>query len=264
MKQCIVLFSVLFSFIGGYAQTEEELRQEILKYQKCYNSWSIPLSDSQSTIKGKKIDYTQEVNYRKATFLIADKNAEKDLPASIEQINVQYSKQEKSFHILAHGLIDRYLTSTNGVAVGGYSFKPEDMAELILQKMRNYEILLKTMNEPFTVVIHSCKAGMGTNSFAQQLSAVLAGKVSDVAVIASPDLVWPCIKNGQYKEVIGPTRAHLSRQDFKGENWIVFKDGKAYMDGTPDYNETVQKYLMHERKQILKRVADKFRKVNGL
>ena len=264
MKSYIILFGIFFCSVMTYAQTAEEIRQEILEYQKCYNSWSIPLSNTHSNINGTNVKYIQETNYKKATFLIADEKVEKALPASIKDINIRYSKQEKSFHILAHGLTDSYLASTKEVAIGDYSFKAEEMAELILEKMRKYEILLKTMNEPFTVVIHSCKAGMGANSFAQQLSAVLAEKVSDVAVVASPDLIWPHMKNGQYKELIAPTRAHADRTDFEGENWIVFKDGKAYMDGTPDYNETVQKYLTHEQKQILKRVADKYRKVNGL
>lgn len=262
MRAYIILFGVLFCSVMTHAQTEEEIKKEILEYQECYNSWSIPLSDTHVYISGTNVEYIQQINYEKATFLIADKKVEKALPIGIKEISFQYSKQEKSFHILAHGLIDDYLTSINEVAVGDYFFKAEEMAGFILKKMRKYEILLKTMNEPFTVVIHSCKAGMGANSFAQQLSAVLAEKISDVAVVASPDLIWPCMKNGQYKEIIGPTRAHVDRTDFNGENWIVFKNGKTYMDGVPDYNETVQKYLEHERKQIIKRIADKYRQAH--
>lgn len=256
MKSHIILFCFLFCHIMAYAQIVEDVEQEILKYQKCYNTWSIPLSNSKSRINGADVPYIMETNYEKATFLIADKKAEKDLPASIKQINIQYSKQEKSFHILAHGIIDKYMTSTNEVIIGGHSFKAKDIAELILEKMRKYEIILKTKKEPFTVVIHSCKAGMGNNSFAQQLSGILAEKISDVAVIASPDLIWPYVQNGQYKEIIGPSRAQANA----GEHWIVFKNGKTYMDGTPDYNETAKKYLEYEKKQILKRVTDKYRK----
>ena len=81
--------------------------------------------------------------------------------------------------------------------------------------------MLKYREEPFPIVLHSCKSGQGgDNSFAAKLSSIIAQKIPQVAVIASPELVLCEMDNkGNYNEYVS------DRSGSKHGNWLVFQNG---------------------------------------
>ena len=109
--------------------------------------------------------------------------------------------------------------------------------------LQNYDILLKYREEPFPIVLHSCKSGQGgDNSFAAKLSSIIAQKIPQVAVIASPELVLCEMDNkGNYNEYVS------DRSGSKHGNWLVFQNGKQTMQGTPDYKSTVNKIISNKK-----------------
>ncbi len=244
--------------IDAQEMTVDEIKAEIIKMQKCYDGWGIEYSSAESKINNKTVKYALKVDFKNANFLIADQNVEKELPLSIESIQKNYYNQKGTFHIIGHGLVNQDLTSNNTISVGGHNLTAQEVAKLITERTRYYEILLKAKEEPLIVVIHSCKAAMHIKgSFAEQLSAELAKlDACDILVVAAEDKVYTSNRNGRYDERIAPYEAMANRPDFKGSNWKVFKDGKYYMDGTPDFRGTVEKA---QSELALKRLAEKFR-----
>lgn len=256
-----ILCVLLLHGMSVYAQTLEEIERQILEYQKCFNKQSAP-NEHDNTYKlsdNKSIPVIEQTDFSMAKFVSMDKNLEnvnlmlmdrRDLTKwevrSAKKIMKEYFQQPNTFHIAAHGLVDQEGASTQTIKMGGQILTAQETADLILQTLQNYNIILDVKEVPFSVVLHSCKSGMGTNSFAHQLSVILSTKIKNVAVIAAPDLIMATLdENGKYGEAIVSSPKNKRPSSWK--KWKVFKDGKDYMEGTNDYKTTVDKFVDYEK-----------------
>lgn len=244
------------------AQTLEEINRQILEYQRCFNEYSklTPQDNVYKLPNNKNVSVVEQTDFSMAKFVSMDKNLEnvnlmlmdkRDLPKwevrSAKTIMKEYFRQPNTFHIAAHGLEDPNGTSTQTILMGGQSLTAKETAVLMLETMQDYNIILDAKEVPFSVVIHSCKSGMGDNSFAQQLSAILSESIENVAVIAAPDLILTTLdESGKYSEAVISSPKNTSPSSWK--NWKIFKNGMSYMEGTTDYKTTIQKYVDSEMK----------------
>lgn len=280
MKKASWFICLLLLCGSLFAQTVEELKQELQKFQECFEALSMPQAHHKEYVlsNGKRISLLEQNDYKRVAFVSADALLErvkawkesrfmsidkgrktlmdgKDLSEweinGIRDISNEYFNQDdRAFHIAAHGLIDQSDLSSQGIKIGGQTLNAEEAAELIILSMGGYHNMLNIDRKPFTVVLHCCSSGKGENNFASRLSAALAKQIDNVAVVAAPDIVYCTVdEKGKYTECV-TSDAAIQRKNVAGEkqNWRVFKNGVSYMMGTTDYKTTVQKYADHEKR----------------
>lgn len=249
---------VLSQTIAEKKQLKAELLQRIEEFQDCIGSQANPNVHSHLyQLAGQEVPVLQQTDFSKGAsrfsqvspdlgvnvMLMDDRNLSRWEKQEAKQICANYFEGGRGFHIASHGLEDGNGASTNELLIGGKALNPEQTAEMILQCLQNYDILLKYREEPFPIVLHSCKSGQGgDNSFAAKLSSIIAQKIPQAAVIASPELVLCEMDNkGNYNEYVS------DRSGSKHGNWLVFQNGKQTMQGTPDYKSTVNKIISNKK-----------------
>ena len=261
------------------AQTVEDLKQELQKFQECFEELSMPQAHNKEYVlsNGKQVSLLEQNDFKRAAFVSVDALLErvkawKESPFAavsqerktlmdgqdlsnweingIRDISNEYFNQgDDAFHIAAHGLVDQSDLSSQGIKMGGQTLNAEEAAELIILSMNGYHNMLNIERKPFTVVLHCCSSGKGEDNFASRLSVALAKQIENVAVVAAPDIVYCAMDDkGKYTEYV-TSDAAIKRKNVTDEkqNWRVFKSGTSYMEGTVDYKTTVQKYADHEK-----------------
>ncbi|MGM9763660.1 MAG: hypothetical protein ACI3ZQ_06540 [Candidatus Cryptobacteroides sp.] len=236
------------------AQTYDEIIQEILSYQECFDGWNRDLHNESIEIDGKPVKYCSAENFTNANFFISDTEYEEiDGMPSINEVYNMFREIDNSFHIAAHGIVPNGDHPVDKIEIGGKFLTAEQVAPLILKHLKQYELMLSAKKEPFSIVLHSCKAGLGENCFAAQLSKILEEKIRGVSVIAADDIVW--FDNNSTSlypsEKICSTKAQEQDDSYPGKNWIVFKDGKKFMEGETTCEATIQKVNAFVKTQLL-------------
>lgn len=243
MKRIILsILTMLCPFIVATAQSYDEMVREILDYQKCFDKNSHGLQDDSYDTDGRTVNYKAAVNFQTANFFLSDTEYETEGLPSIESVHNWLRTEDNSFHIVAHGILPNGGGSTKEIEIGGQYLKAEQVAGLILKHLRKYELLLSLKKQPFSIVLHSCKAGYGENSFAAQLSRCLEDKIRGLTVIAADDIVWLDNRsNSLYpSEKICSTRAQEQDSAYPGKDWLVFKNGVRMMRGGKTCQETIR------------------------
>ena len=254
MKNRYIMLLVVVMGCINLSMAQTEIQKKILDFENCFPQFSNPNTHNASySIGGKQVPVVEKTDFGAKRFAQVDPQLNnvklmlmdnKDLStwerADARKICDSYfADGMPGFHIAAHGLEDETGASANKIKVGGQELTPEETANLIFQTLKNFDIILDVKKEPFPIVLHTCKSGQGgDNSYAAELSKILSTKISNVAVIASPDLVCCEVDNkGNYNEYVS------NRFGGKHGNWLVFQNGKQTMQGTPDYKSTVKKYM---------------------
>lgn len=241
-RTALLIWALLCPLVTTTAQSYDEIVQEILDYQKCFDKNSHGLRDDSYDADGKTVNYKAAVNFQTANFFLSDTEYEMEGLPSIESVHNWLRTEDNSFHIVAHGILPNGGGSTKEIEIGGQYLKAEQVAGLILKHLRKYELLLSLKKQPFSIVLHSCKAGYGENSFAAQLSRCLEDKIRGLTVIAADDIVWLDNRsNSLYpSEKICSTRAQEQDSAYPGKDWLVFKNGVRMMRGGKTCQETIR------------------------
>ena len=88
MKRTILsIFALLCPFIVATAQSYDEIVQEILDYQKCFDKNSHGLRDDSYDADGKTVNYKAAVNFQTANFFLSDTEYETEGLPSIESVH---------------------------------------------------------------------------------------------------------------------------------------------------------------------------------
>jgi hypothetical protein len=231
------------------SMAQKQINDEILKFKDCFTQFSNPaVHENSYNVNGKQVPVIEKTDFATKQFAQVDPQLNnvklmlldnRDL-SSWERTNARticesyFADGQPGFHIAAHGLQDP--EDGDKVKVGGKFLNPEETADLIMQTLNDFDIILDAEKKPFPIVLHTCKSGNGgENSFAAKLSSILTEKISNVAVIASPDIVRCTIDGNDYNE-------YVETRHGKG-NWLVFQNGKQTLTGTTDYKSTVNAYL---------------------
>lgn len=249
-------------------ETAESLRKAILEYEACLYQFSTPLEKATLNVGERELDAAVELkfesgnfhvsdidelrklsyftgaNTRTGSFSIADFKSIGDVfnPREIDFLQTHSYNRPGTFHILGHGIVDHDNISTGEIMIDGHNVKAAEMAQAMKELLHSYQSIVTARNEPFTVVVHSCKAGSASpDSFAAQLSAELAKLSSKIYVIGAPDNIYPAIdvKTGYYDEKIASNSGNAVNEAVKGKNWNIFYDGKFVTEGLPSFDDTI-------------------------
>lgn len=260
-----ILFPILLLALlapAVYAQTEaemEELRQQVLYYKKCFPKKSILATESTNFIlgSGKIIPVKIRSDFGAVNFVQADGGLKKEIfvlgdsgddyiSRNIEDIFDDYADCSPAFHIVAHGIADPD-GSTQTVRMGGRDLTAAEVAEMIIKQLEGYHHVLNAEERPFPVVIHSCNAGKGDNSFARQLSECLSKEILDVRVVAPSGVVYS--ERSTVRDMNTGSSRTVYTEKVAGESgftsgsgagtWDVFTNGSRSR-GTTDYKTTVK------------------------
>ena len=269
----LVLFALMVLPILTYAQTIEELQEEIKKFHKCFVEKSMPKPHETSITlsNGKVVQCTSQSDYERSAFVSVDQLLEdvrlwKDSPylwqlnhmkdnkalsdskdltkwqiERFDEIAQSYFDGNRStFHIAAHGLVYPSGKAANSILMGGQELNAKETAELILQSMdKTFHHVINAEEQDFVVVIHSCHSADGENNFASQLSQELAEFIPNVSVVGAPQTVYCSMhKDGGYTEYISSEK-ELKQEAPTKYKWKVYKNGKDTGQGTYDYKSTV-------------------------
>ena len=249
MKTKVLLILVLLGSSTIAKAQLSETEKQILEYDNCFRQFSRPaVHDNTYNVGGQQIPVVEKTDFATKQFSQVDPQLNnvklmlmdnRDL-SRWERTNARticesyFADGKPGFHIAAHGLQDP--EDGDKIQVGGKFLSPEETADLIMQTLNDYEIVMNARKMPFPIVLHTCNSGNGgENSFAAKLSSILTERISNVAVIASPDIVRCTMDENGYNE-------YVETRNGKG-NWLVFQNGKQTMTGTTDYKSTVKKYL---------------------
>ena len=105
--------------------------------------------------------------------------------------------------------------------------------ERIVLQFQQKSIFLQKINICDIVVIHSCNAAKGSNSFAEQLSKRLSEKMLNVSVVAPPNVLYgqtvtERLPNGNtksiYTETVVGSTGYKSGPD--AGSWDIFTAGR--------------------------------------
>lgn len=233
------------------AQTFQQINEEILKYEQCFEQLSHPepKSVSHQLKDGTSVEVIQRTDYRNKRFLQADPDV-RQLNVNImdNQDLTNWEMQEASkifddafgvgpaFNIYAHGICDPEGNSS-GVRLNGKDLTPAQTAELILRTLDDYELVLNAYNRPFPIVLHTCTSAKGSNPFAAQLQREISKHIKNAVVVAADAPVYAQIDSkGIYLETISnpPLKANAI-----GRKWIAF-DSNGARQTSPDWKETVR------------------------
>jgi len=280
MYKKILIYTLLCGgSINVVGQSEvEQLKEQILAYQKCVEEKSLPDYHHVKRVlsNGKIINVAEQTDFFRYTERFTSVDAFLENPEewvnsvymsqvkkgsnkglidtnglsewevnNIRAISNEYFKStDNTFHIVAHGLINPHGNSANKLLMGGQELNAKEIGELILQTMEGVNhILLNAAEKPFVIVLHSCNSAEGENSFAQQLSAELSKSIDNVAVVGAPDAIYcEMDEKGNYTEKVSSISA-IKRNQPERKNWLVFQNGKEVIEGTADYKTTVKTYL---------------------
>ena len=245
MKKIEMLaFAIIVSSIStlAYAQNYDEVISEIMSYQECFNGHSHGLQEDSYYVDGKVVKFKSAANFSTANFFVSDTEYETEGLPSIDAVQNWLRLEDNSFHIVAHGIVPSSRFSANEIEIGGKLLNAEQVAGLILKHLKKYELMLEMKKQPFSIVLHSCKAGYGENSFAAQLSAYLEDKIRGLTVVAADDIVWLDSHSGSLypSEKICSTRAQEQDSSYPGKDWLVFKNGERIMRGGKTCQETIR------------------------
>lgn len=251
-KRYSLLAALVCISMSALAQLSET-DKKILAYDDCFHQFSNSIvHDHTYNIGGQQVPVVEQTDFATRQFSQVDPQLDnvklmimdnKDL-SKWERTDARlicqnyFSEGKRGFHIAAHGLQDANDGSYGKIKVGGKELGPEETANLIMQTLNDYEIVMNVRKEPFPIVLHTCNSGVGgEKSFAAKLSSILAQKIKNVSVIASPGIL-ECVKeNGEYNEHV------IARNTRRQGNWLVFQNGKQTMQGTSDYKSTVMNVL---------------------
>ena len=255
--------------------TDEEKAQAVIEKINQLENECFPANSSNGYQKstgvkdGKEYEYYSNEYYQKARFSIATDDfspEEKKAMPDLDKIEKWYNHTSNIFNIVAHGGVKPGTqVSSNRILVGGEYFTAEEFAPVLLKHLKQYQIILAMKQEPLTIVLHSCFAGQGDNSFAQQLVDILSKDIQDVAVVAGEQIV-SFEKDPKTGEVLqdyvisekdtkrcldNPTSPiRMSEQPLP---WKVFRPGVAPEKGETDALATVtsinQKYFENLEKE---------------
>lgn len=239
----------------------EELRQKILSYKKCFPARSkltttpacYTLSNGEQVNVRIRSDFGKESfmqcdpTLRSISFSLSDTNDDY-ISRNAEDIMNAYGQSAPAFHIIAHGITDPD-GSTQTISIDGKKLNAEQAAELIIQQMQGYHHIINALETPFPIVIHSCNAAKGENSFAEQLSKRLSEEMLNVSVVAPPNVLYgqtvsERMPDGSTKSVY--TETVVGETGFKSGpdagSWDVFTNGVRSHGG-----QTYQSTLQHMR-----------------
>lgn len=275
---CTVILGIAASGCPLRAQSLEELEKMVREVKACYEKVSMPdaHSSTYTLSSGKTVQVLEQSDYQREAFATIDSFIDnfdliqnslfftdkrktlmdaQDLSdwevAGIRTISNEYFKNAgREFHLACHGLLDSSGERSDCILMGGQYLDVKEAAELIIKSMEapsldfGYQELLNAEHKPFTIVLHSCNSAKGSDSFAAKLSSELRAYLDQVAVVASPDVVY-CTEDfaGNYTERIASEASlQLDRYKTEAQNWLVFENGKMVMTGTEDYATTVKQY----------------------
>lgn len=184
--------------VQAQSTDEEKARAVIEKINQLENECfpaqsSAGLQKSSGVKDGKEYEYYSSEYYQKARFSIVTNDfspEEKKAMPDMDKIEKWYNHTHNVFNIVAHGGVKPGTkVSSNRILVGGQYFTAEEFAPVLLKHLKQYQIILAMKQEPLTIVLHSCFAGQGDNSFAQQLVDILSKDIKNVAVVAGEQIV---------------------------------------------------------------------------
>ena len=221
-RTALLIWALLCPLVTTTAQSYDEMVQEILDYQKCFDKNSHGLQDDSYDADGRTVNYKAAVNFQKANFFISDTEYETEGLPSIESVHNWLRTDDNSFHIVAHGILPNGGGSTKEIEIGGQYLKAAQVAGLILKHLRKYELLLSLKKQPF--------------------SRCLDDKIRGLTVIAADDIVWLDTRsNSPYpSEKICSTREQEQNPAYPGKDWLVFKNGVRMMHGGKTCQETIR------------------------
>lgn len=255
-----MLLAVLTPAVSAQTEAEiEELRQQVLYYKKCFPKKSVlqttvrrfDLADGNAVSAKIRSDFNS-VNFVQAdpglenvNFVLGD-SGDDYINRNIEDIFDDYADCSPAFHIVAHGIADPG-GSTQTVRMGGRDLTAGEVAEMIIKQLEGYHHVLNAEERPFPVVIHSCNAGKGDNSFARQLSERLSKEILDVRVVAPAGVVYS--ERSTERDMNTGSSRTVYTEKVAGESgftsgsgagtWDVFTNGSRSR-GTTDYKTTVK------------------------
>lgn len=209
----------------------EEQRRKIAAFENCFPQLSKPEPHrAVHDIKGVgKITTFDRSDFKYHRFQTADltpgnndigivdnaglKMSDADIK---EMLNDQFAKAP-GFHLNAHG-------NQNGVIIDGRQLNARQTADLILDNLQNFNLVLNAKEDALPVVLHCCECAKGgENSFAAELSRILSKSMGNVTVIASDKVIESRnFTDGSYEEkLIGANGKEAADQ-----TWMIFKNGK--------------------------------------
>lgn len=244
------LFTILLLCLPALlqAQTKEEieaLRQQVLAYKKCFPARSqLTTTPARYTLNnGEEVNVRIRSDFSNENFVQSDPTLGtvrfaladgKDdyISRNVEDIMDAYGQSSPAFHIIAHGITDPN-GSTQTISLDGKQLNADQVADLIVQQMQGYHHILNALETPFPVVVHSCNAAKGPDSFAEQLSKRLSEKMLNVSVVAPPNVLYgqtvtERLPNGStkssYTETVVGTTGYKSGPD--AGSWDIFTEGR--------------------------------------
>ena len=242
---------LMASALWGTAQTLQQINEEILKYERCFEQLSHPepKTVNHQLSDGTNIDVVQRTDYRNKRFLQADPDVRRlNVNIMDNQDLTQWEIQEASrifddafgvgpaFNIFAHGISDPEGGST-GVRIGGKDLTPQQTAELILRTLDDYELVLNAYDRPFPIELHTCNSAKGSDPFAAQLQREISKHIKNAVVIAADAPVYAQIDaDGNYIETIATV---APKGNTSGRKWIAF-DSNCTKPISPDWKKTVR------------------------
>ena len=266
----VMLASVYFS---SKAQTStddeaEYLRQQILAYEGCFTQFSKELSVQSLNLGNGNVEAFVELTFEDARFAVSDVDELKDIRAylshdagsgtfsiadyssigdvfnirEIDYLQANCYNRPETFHILGHGMLNQSNQSAGTIQIDGTEIAPKEMARMMTDLLMSYEGVIEAKGRPFTVVVHSCKAGESNdNSFAARLSLELSELSSQIYVVAAPGLIYPSLdtKTGYYNEKIANNKAEAQNETISGKKWNIFHNGKFICQGKESFDESV-------------------------
>ena len=238
---------VLMISVSSFSQMKmtEEQRRKIAAFENCFPQLSKlephkAVHDIKDVGKITTLDRSDFKYHRFQTadptpgnndIGIVDKDGLKMSDADIqEMLNDQFSKAP-GFHLNAHG-------TPNGIIIDGRQIDAQQTADLILDNMQNFDLVLNAKGDPFPIVLHCCECAKGgENSFAAELSRILSKRMGVVTVISSDKIIESRnYTDGSYQEKL----IDANGKEAADQSWMIFKNGKQHR-GAIGYDATIDK-----------------------
>lgn len=244
LSAMITLLSTLSLAQSRY--TPEE-RAEIISYKGCFPQLSNqkPHKVNHDVGNGIVVSTMERTDFANERFLAYDNDLSNLNIGLTDKVGLRYSDNDikamlddqfgtgPGFHINAHGITDNLGNST-GIQLNGKVIDAEQTANLIIQTLQDYNIVINAMETPFPIVLHTCNSAKGNNnSFAAKLSKLLSEKMANCTVVAGDAPILATVGEGYYEEhVIGRNKADK-------RPWKIFKNGKIHI-GSESYKESMR------------------------
>lgn len=231
-----------------YQYSPEEVK-EIAAFENCFPQLSKPQPHRvKHTLKGgEAVTTVERTDFKNHRFVMAGPDNNRLNIALVDKSGLRYSDSDiesmlddqfatgPGFHLNAHGVTDAN-GNPIGIEMDGKVLNARQTVELIMQTLDDFNIVLDAMKYPFPIVLHTCNSGKGDgNSFAAEVSRLMAEKIANATVVAADDVVYAAVAPGYYEEGVGADQNHESAQ----RPWRIFRNGETWI-GNKSYKKTMR------------------------